>query len=70
MERTIVSITPEARGWRVQCEDDVYDGMRDIRDALSTGCTLARDLYRSTGCPTAVQVRIGFGDGVMMGYNG
>ena len=70
MERTIVVVSPVADGWRVQCEQDIYEGMRDIRDALWTGCTVARDLYRSTGCPTAVKVRIGIGDGVMLGYNG
>jgi hypothetical protein len=70
MERTIVLVTPAADGWRVQCEDDIYEGLREMRAALWTGCTVARDLYRATGCPTAVQVRIGFGDGVMMDYHG
>lgn len=41
-----------------------------MRDALWTGCSVARDLYRSTGCPTAVNVRLGVGEGVMIGYPG
>jgi len=49
MQRTIVIVTPAANGWRVQCEEDIYEGMREMRDALWTGCTVARDLYRSTG---------------------
>ena len=70
MERTIVLVTPAADGWRVQCEEDVYEGLPGLHGALWTGCTVARELYRSTGCPTAVKVGIGFGDGVMMGYHG
>ena len=70
MQRTIVIVTPAANGWRVQCEEDIYEGMREMRDALWTGCTVARDLYRSTGCPTAVNLRLGFGEGVMIGYHG
>ena len=70
MERTIVFVTPEADGWRVQCEEDVYAGLRELREALWTGCTVARELHRSTGCPTAVKVGVGVGEGVMMGYHG
>lgn len=70
MERTIVLVTPAADGWRVQCEEDIYEGMLDMRVALLTGCTVARDLHRSTGCPTAVKVGIGIGEGVMLSYHG
>ena len=70
MERTIVSVTPAAHGWRVQCGEDVYEDLRGMHDALWTAWNLARDVHRTTGAPTAVNVRMGFGDGVMMGYNG
>ena len=70
MKRTIVFVTSEADGWRVQCEEDVYEGLRDVREALMTGWMVARDVYRSTGCPTAVKVGVGIGEGVMMSYHG
>jgi len=70
MERTLVSVTPAAHGWRVQCGEDVYEDLQGMQHALWTAWNLARDVHRTTGVPTAVAVRIGCGDGVMMGYNG
>jgi len=70
MERTIVSLTPAANGWRIQCEDDVYDDLHGMQHALSTAWNLAREVHRATGHPTAVKVHMGCGDGVMMAYNG
>ena len=57
-------------GWRVQCGEDVYEDLHGMHHALWTAWNLARDVHRTTGLPTAVTVRMGCGDGVMMGYNG
>lgn len=38
-------------------------------EALEAAWRLARDLSRFSGCPTAVKVQMGWGDGVMIGYH-
>ena len=70
MDRTIVSVTPVARGWRVECPERIHHDGVDMHAALSAAWSLARDVYKATGHPTAVKVRIGCGDGVLMGYHG
>ena len=70
MVRTIISVTPAVRGWRVECPEQGPQEIEEMHQALSTAWSLARDLHVSTGFPTAVKVRVGCGDGVMMGYHG
>lgn len=70
MHRTIVSVGPAERGWRVDCPEHVCQEVADMQMALTTAWNLARDVHRATGCPTAVKVQMHSGDGVMMGYHG
>jgi hypothetical protein len=70
MDRTIVTVMPAEHGWRVECQEQVRQETGDMPSALSAAWHLAREVYLFTGCPTAVKVRMGCGDGVMIGYNG
>jgi hypothetical protein len=70
MERKIVSVTTHENGWQIQAPEHAPRNHGEIPQALSAAWTLARDLHRSTGHPTAIKVSVGVGDGVMMGYHG
>lgn len=69
MERKIVSVSPSRTGWRIEVEDHVPQELPDMPEALEAAWRLARDLSRFSGCPTAVKVQMGWGDGVMIGYH-
>ncbi len=70
MERRIVTVVPEQSGWRVEFQQRPHQVLLDAQHAILVACDLARNVYRATGCPTAVKVRMGCGDGVMIGYHG
>jgi hypothetical protein len=70
MERRIVILAPANGGWRIDVPDQAARVMTDMHAALAEAWRLARDAHMSTGAPTAVKVKMGCGDGVMIGYNG
>lgn len=70
MERRIVTLAPANGCWRIDVPDQDGRIMGDMHAALAEAWRLARDVHTSTGVPTAVKVKMGCGDGVMIGYNG
>ena len=70
MGRTIISVTQAGQVWRVECPEQLRHEVSDMPQALTAAWSLARDVYQATGFPTAVKVRMGCGDGVMIGYHG
>ncbi len=70
MERRIVSVVPEQASWQVGFPDHVPLVIADLLPAMVAACRLARDAHRDHGYPTAVQVRMSCGDGMMIDYHG
>jgi len=70
MERRIVTLAPQHGAWRIDVPDQPSRVIGDMHAALAEAWRVAQEVHSSTGIPTAVKVKMGCGDGVMIGYNG
>lgn len=70
MERRIVTLAPHRLGWRIEVPERKELLVRDMPAALAEAWRVANEVHRTTGAPTAVNVRMGAGEGVMIGYHG
>ena len=68
MERRIVTLAPANGGWRIDVPGQGGRVMGDMHAALAEAWRVAREVHTSTGVPTAVKVKMGRGDGVMIGH--
>lgn len=70
MERALVSVIPDERGWQVRIDHHSVECNLDKLTAMQRAATIARDCHESMGLPTGVLVRMANGEDILIGKCG
>lgn len=66
MERALVAVEPDERGWHVRIDDHFVVRNIDKFSAMQRASDIARDCHASMGLPTGVLVRTASGEDVLI----
>jgi hypothetical protein len=70
MERALVAVEPDERGWLVRIDDHPIVRNTDKFSAMQRATSIARDCHESMGLPTGVLVRMAGGEDILIGKCG
>jgi hypothetical protein len=70
MERALVAVEPDERGWQVRIDQHAVVRNLDKVTAMQRAAGIARDCHESLGLPTGVLVRMANGENVLIGKCG
>jgi hypothetical protein len=70
MERALVAVEPDDRGWQVRIDDHPVVRNMDKFSAMQRAASIARDCHESMGLPTGVLVRMAGGEDILIGKCG
>lgn len=70
MERALVAVEPDERGWQIRIDDHPVVRNMDKFTAMQRASSIAKDCHESMGLPTGVLVRMAGGEDILIGKCG